>query len=706
MPDSLFTLLLLTSVLASFVVSWRLSQKARGRRLVMEQARFLGHLGGFMFISGLLKLEVEVVPAPVLEFLYTGFGALVVTMFVSTIRTWSVRNEQPLSAWSAGLLPFLAIVFGFLSSALHAVVDFAVAGLPWYAVVVVVACIPTTAWFGHVVSRRWAELRADPMGPEALWLGWSVFMLTKGLVWIVGGRSAVVDVILVMEVPVILIWAALTLRAVPFTLTIDTIGTASVQSMGEALFLLEPGGRVDYANPAGSRLFGASPVGRGFQSFCTGWPCSGAATVTRVNGETVPVMVRSAPVVLDGEAVGYAVSVTDVSQMQAALDEARSAREQADRASRAKQEFVAVMSHEIRTPMNAIVGLAHLLDETELSPRQAAWTRTIRESSDALLTMLTDILDFSRVESGRMAFESIVFDPARMLEGAASMVQTTAQQKGLDFQVALVDLPPAVKGDPTRLRQIVLNLLSNAVKFTTAGSVRLDARMVGGCLRVAVKDTGPGIAEAALPGLFDAFTQADASTTRRFGGTGLGLAISRQLAEGMSGSLTVDSVPGEGAEFVVSVPMPACAAVEAREDRPEVAAGELSGLRVLVVEDNPVNRAVMRAVLQHFGVDSDEAVDGEEGVRKALSSDYDLVFVDLHMPGMDGWEALTQIRASSGAGGPLLVSHSANVQTEEVERARRCGATSHLPKPATPSAVFDVLQAALGDHSHAAPAAR
>ncbi len=588
----------------------------------------------------------------------------------------------------------LGVGFALLAWLVHERVNLAVGGLSWYASVMVLTTAPSSLLIAYKAFRVLPHFTGRDWSQQGPWLVVSMLVLIKGLLWTVGEGTSWCWVVLMLEIPMTLLWSWLAERAVPFELTLDTVGIASVETMGEALFLVSPDGRVDYANPAGVRLLGFDPRGRSFAELCPVWPGSGSSTVVRGDGRSVPVVVRAAPMRVHGQAAGHAVSVANVTDMQNALDLAEAARREADRMSRAKQELVAVMSHEIRTPMNAIVGLTHLLAETDLDEQQSEWTQTIRQSSDALLSIVSDVLDFSRIESGRVDFESIVFDPKALLEGAVAVVQHSAEKRGLVLERSFADLPEAVRGDPTRTRQIVLNLLANAVKFTEQGSVRLDVRYQDAQLVVDVADSGIGIAPEVLPHLFDAFTQANASTTRRFGGTGLGLAISHNLARAMGGSLTAESTLGAGSVFHLVIPAPAAVREVTRAVLPVLPGPDTSELKALIVEDNPVNRAVLNAVLRHFAVSSEEASDGLEGVAKALEQAYDIIFVDLHMPGIDGWEALSRIRASAGPDGPFLVSHSANVAREDVERARLCGADEHLPKPATPSDVARMLKLA------------
>ena len=384
------------------------------------------------------------------------------------------------------------------------------------------------------------------------------------------------------------------------------------------------------------------------------------------------------------------------------------ARQAAVEASQAKSRFLANMSHEIRTPMNGILGMAELLQGTRLDADQARYAQAISSAAHALHDLLGDILDLSKIEEGHVTLERVDFDPAQLLAGAATVFRELAAPRGIQLHTAieLGALPP-VSGDPTRLRQVVTNLLGNAIKFTAAGSVTLDARPVPGpegdahqWLRVSVQDTGIGMTPAQKAQLFQRFSQADSSTTRKYGGSGLGLVISKHLVELMGGSIHVDSTPGQGSTFWFQVPLQA-----ARGPAP-AAAGAVAGpvddppprpARVLVAEDNTVNQMVVGAMLERLGMAVVVVHDGGEAVAALETDAFDLVLMDCQMPAMDGYEATRRIRsAGHGRAQVPIVALTAHALAEDRQRCDEAGMNGYLSKPVTLQALADVLRRHLG----------
>ncbi|NMC48228.1 MAG: response regulator [Desulfovibrio sp.] len=416
--------------------------------------------------------------------------------------------------------------------------------------------------------------------------------------------------------------------------------------------------------------------------------------IRTADGKEITILRNAAPL-RDGrgEPVGSIESFVDISEIVRA-------RTDAEQASRMKSMFLANMSHEIRTPLNALIGIPQLLARTELTPEQHEYVETMRATGSALLAIVNDILDISKVEAGRMEIVSGPVDLPRLLAEAVHLMSGPATEKGLALTWSLdPDLPLILETDPFRLRQILLNLLSNAVKFTDSGQVSLAAKLSPDetCVRFQVTDTGPGIAQDNAKNIFEPFFQADGSVTRRYGGTGLGLSISRRLAILLGApDLVLESQPGRGSTFFFELPLHSTSPHAAAslqdadghgEERPpeEAARGDFSALRVLVAEDNDFNRFLLGKILDKFGVcETAFAADGEGAVemvleRAAAGRPFDVLFIDLRMPGLDGISATRRLRRA-GIAIPVAAL-TAQVTEQDAARCREAGMDYFFPKP-------------------------
>ena len=400
----------------------------------------------------------------------------------------------------------------------------------------------------------------------------------------------------------------------------------------------------------------------------------------RTDGSTVETQVLPLP---DG---GVLLTSTDVTAQRAMAHAQEAARAAAEAANQAKSDFLANMSHEIRTPMNGVLGMIQLLRHSALDPEQRGWCETITRSADALLGVVNDILDYSKLEAGRIELEALPCDVPALVREVADLLRAGASAKGLGLKLALRGpAPPPLLLDPTRLRQIVLNLLSNAVKFSQQGEIGVtlsstpaeDGRET---LRISVRDQGIGIPTAALATLFTRFTQADATSTRKFGGSGLGLAISQELARLMGGEILVQSVLHEGSTFTLVLTAPLATTPAAPV--PAVPTGALPPLRILVAEDDEVNRQVIDAFLRPGGHRVVFVTNGAEAVAAVQEQAFDLVLMDAMMPGMDGPTATAQIRAlPAPLAGLPIVALTANAMVGDRERYLAAGMDGYVSKP-------------------------
>ena len=419
-------------------------------------------------------------------------------------------------------------------------------------------------------------------------------------------------------------------------------------------------------------------------------------------GEERWVHLRTSPVFSDA-GTRYIGTVMDITDRKRTEVELKRAKDAAEAASIAKSEFLANMSHEIRTPMNGVIGMTNLLLDTSLGKEQREFTETIRKSADSLMTVINDILDFSKIEAGKLELEIIDFNLRVTFEEVGELMALKAYEKGLEFATIIHhEVPSFLHGDPGRLRQILINLVGNAVKFTNEGEVTLKAVLEEedahrALIRFSVSDTGIGISEEKMDRLFKSFSQIDGSTSRKYGGTGLGLAISKQLTELMGGSIGVDSKEGEGSTFWFTV------ALDKQPEKNDILTvpEDIRKKRILIVDDNPINRQVFREQLKSWGCRYGEAFTGTQAMdelRRArdMNDPFEIAIIDMQMPEINGEELGRQIKTDPELATTVLIMVSSMGTRGDAARMKNIGFAAYLTKPIRQSQLYDCLAATAG----------
>jgi len=404
--------------------------------------------------------------------------------------------------------------------------------------------------------------------------------------------------------------------------------------------------------------------------------------------------IRSEPNTVAGDIANVFNRILE--RFQQEQDRATILRSKAEAAAEAKSNFLATMSHEIRTPMNGILGMVEMMRESDLSEEQSDFLNTIHDSGEALLTIINDVLDYSRIEAGQMLYERIEFNLTVLCNQIIQLFSYLAKEKGIGLKLKQGEFKPIRIGDPNRLRQVLTNLVGNAIKFTETGGVVLSVtEQNNGKISFLVQDTGIGIAQAQIDNLFNEFTQADNTISRRYGGTGLGLAICKNLVSGMSGSLYVESQLGEGSMFGFSLPLEEAMREEAQVKVTQLDVDHLiesiQGQTVLVVDDNVVNRTVAKKMLQCFKLNVDEAESGKNCLEKMKNNHYDLILMDMHMPDLDGIETTKLIRENPAYLTLPIIALTANTLPEVKESWEEAGVTDYLTKPLRKAEITNAL---------------